>query len=127
MTSRVSELRRILAFIELFTVGAAAVAAAALRGYVVDAHGQRVDGARVQAWHIVATDQRPPQRPTLLAQTTTDAHGNFSLSVGAYKVNMIIASFGNQSGAAPPSFNGPVRVKLRHNRPRLVGSGPKDQ
>jgi hypothetical protein len=68
MTSRVSELRRILAFIGLFTVGAAAVAAAALRGHVVDAHGQRVDGARVQAWHIVATDQRPPQRPTLLAK-----------------------------------------------------------
>jgi len=58
----------------------------------------------VQAWHMVATDQRPPQRPKRLAQTTTDRHGNFALSADPRAVNMIIASFDNQSGTALPSL-----------------------
>jgi hypothetical protein len=109
----------------LCTVGLVcpAMHATTLRGYVVDSDGRRVQGAHVQAWHMVATDQRPPQRPKRLAQTTTDRHGNFALSADPRAVNMIIASFDNQSGTALPSFSSIVRVSVRHNRPRpVVGS-----
>jgi len=98
------------------------IQAGTVHGYVVDADAHRVRGARVQAWCDVPTDQRPPQRSKLLAETSTDAHGNFALSVDAREVNIIIASFRNQSGAAAPSFNSAVRVRLRHNRPRKVES-----
>jgi hypothetical protein len=97
-----------------------AMHATTLRGYVVDSDGRRMQGAHVQAWHMVATDQRPPQR---LAQTTTDRDGNFALSADPRAVNMIIARFDNQSGTALPSFSRIVRVSVRHNRPRpVVGS-----
>lgn len=116
-----------LAPLIVLTIGAVgalplATCAATIHGYVVDADGHRIQGARVQAWHIVPTDQRPPQRPKRLGETTTGEHGNFTLSVDSRLVNMIIASFNNQSGSALPSFSDIVRVALRHNRPR-PGSG----
>jgi hypothetical protein len=94
--------------------------AATIRGYVVDADGHRVRGARVQAWHMVPTDQRPPQHPTKLGETISDAHGDFVMSVDARQTNMLIASFDRQSGAAAPSFTTSVRIALRHIRPRPV-------
>jgi hypothetical protein len=92
--------------------------AGTMRGYVVDASGQRTRGATVEAWHDVPTDQRPPQHPTRLAQTTTDARGAFVILVSARHVNLLIASFDHQSGAARPSFTAEVRIALRRNRPR---------
>ena len=92
--------------------------AATIHGYVVDSRGQRIGGATVEAWHDVPTDQRPPQHPARLAQTTTNARGAFVISVSARDVNLLIASFGHQSGAAQPSFTADVRIALRRNRPR---------
>ncbi len=92
--------------------------AATIHGYVVDSNGQRIAGATVEAWHDVSTDQRPPQHPTRLAQTTTDARGAFVISVFVRDVNLLIASFDHQSGAAQPTFTAEVRIALRRNRPR---------
>jgi hypothetical protein len=92
--------------------------AGTIRGYVVDASGQRARGATVEAWHDVPTDQRPPQHSTRLSQTTTDARGAFVILVSARDVNLLIASFDHQSGAARPSFTAEVRIALRRNRPR---------
>src|SRR6478736_10346332 len=92
--------------------------AATIHGYVVDSRGQRIAGASVEAWHDVPTDQRPQQHPTRLAQTTTDARGAFVISVSVRDVNLLIASFDHQSGAARPSFTAEVRIALRRNRPR---------
>ena len=92
--------------------------AATIHGYVVDSSGQRIAGATVEAWHDVPTDQRSPQHPTRLAQTTTDARGAFVISVSLRDVNLLIASFDHQSGAAQPTFTAEVRIALRRNRPR---------
>jgi len=92
--------------------------AATIHGYVVDSRGQRIAGASVEAWHDVPTDQRPQQHPTRLAQTTTDARGAFVISVSVRDVNLLIASFDHQSGAAQPTFTAEVRIVLRRNRPR---------
>jgi hypothetical protein len=101
----------------------AALRSDTIRGYVVDAEGHRVRGARVQGCHLVPTDQRPPQRSRRLGETTTDGRGNFVLWADPREINMVIASFDNQSGAALPSFSTLVRVALRHNRPRPVDAG----
>jgi hypothetical protein len=97
------------------------VAGATIRGYVIDEAGNRVAGARVQAWHMVSPDQRPVQQPTKLGETTADAHGDFVISVDAPEINMLVASFDHQSGAAAPPFSSTVRIVIRrvHLRPIL--------
>ena len=111
----------IVAVLSAVTLVSSATQAEIMHGYVVDADGRRVQGARVQVWHIVPTDQLPPRRPKRLGETTTDRRGNFALSADPRQVNMVIASFDNRSGAALPSFAAVVRVVLRHNRPRPIG------
>jgi hypothetical protein len=95
--------------------------AATVHGYVVNAADRRVQGARVQAWHLPPTDLRPPQEAKRLGETITDSHGNFVISVDPREVNILIASFNNQSGASSPSYTAVVRIALRHNRPRRQG------
>ena len=109
---------RLVILVSAFALVSSLTEAAMIRGYVVDADGHRVRGARVQAWHIVPTDQRPPLHPAKLSETTSDVHGNFAMSVDARQTNMLIASFDNQSGSAAPSFTTTVRIALRHIRPR---------
>ena len=98
--------------------------AATIRGYVVDADGRRIQGAKVEILHMGRTDQSPPQRPKSFGKTTTDARGNFVLSADPRLANVILASFKNQAGLASPSSTPPVRVVLRRNKPR-ISSGDK--
>ena len=94
--------------------------AGTIRGYVIDDAGNRVAGARVQAWHMVSPDQRPFQHPTKLGETTADAHGDFAISVDAPEINMLIASFDHQSGTATPPFSSTVRIVLRRVQVRPI-------
>ena len=94
--------------------------AGTIRGYVIDEAGNRVAGARVQAWHMVSPDQRPFQHPTKLDETTADAHGDFAISVDAPEINMLIASFDHQSGTAAPPFSSTVRIVLRRVQLRPI-------
>ena len=105
----------ILPILVLALVSSTAVAGT-IRGYVIDEAGNRVAGARVQAWHMVSPDQRPVQHPIKLGETTADAHGDFAISVDAPEINMLIASFDHQSGRAAPPFSGTVRIVLRRVR-----------
>lgn len=94
--------------------------AGTIRGYVIDEAGNRVAGARVQAWHMVSPDQRPFQHSTKLGETTADAHGDFAISVDAPEINMLIASFDHQSGTAAPPFSSTVRIVLRRVQLRPI-------
>jgi len=95
-------------------------AAGTIRGYVIDEAGNRVAGARVQAWHMVSPDQRPFQHPTKLGETTADSHGDFAISVDAPEINMLIATFDHQSGTAAPPFSSTVRIVLRRVQVRPI-------
>jgi hypothetical protein len=101
----------------IVVIGASAVVSSCassgtIHGYVVDARGRRVSGARVEALKLGLTDQHPPQRSKLLGQTITDSHGNFTLSANAQEVTIVGAEFNHQAGDAPPSFTRNVRIVL---------------
>jgi hypothetical protein len=102
-------------------IGCSAPSAGTIRGYVVDADGRRVPHAQVTAAHLPPTDQHPPQLAKKLGETTADSHGEFVLSVSRItRYTLLVASSDDQSGAAEPSFDHPVRIPLRHNRPRVA-------
>jgi len=109
----------ILTIIVLALVSSTALAGT-ICGYVIDEAGNRVAGARVQAWHMVSPDQRPVQHPTKLGETISDAHGDFTISVDAPEIDMLIASFDHQSGTAATPFSGTVRIVLRRVRLRPI-------
>jgi TonB family protein len=96
-----------------------------IHGYVVDTGGHRVRRARVQAWHMVPTDQRPPQQPTRLAETTTNDHGDFAIAVDARQANMLIASYDHNAGATKPSFTDAVRITLRNSAEGIFLYAPR--
>ena len=109
----------ILPIIVLALVSSTALAGT-IRGYVIDETGNRVAGARVQAWHMVSPDQQPVQHPRKLGESTADANGDFAISVDGPEINMLIASFDHQSGTAAPPFSGPVRIVLHRVRLRPI-------
>ena len=108
-----------------FSLVCSATQGGTIHGYVVDAAGHRMQGVRVQAWHMVPTDQHPPQQPTLLAEKTTDGHGDFIIAVDARQADMLIASFDHYSGATKPSFTAPVRITLRDNAEGIFIYAPR--
>ena len=108
-----------------FSLVCSATQGETIQGYVVDAGGHRVLGARVQAWDMVRTDQRPPQQPRRLAETTTNDHGDFVIAVDARQANMLIASYDHQSGATKPSFTSPVRIILHQSAEGIFLYAPR--
>jgi hypothetical protein len=102
-------------------VGCSAPSRGIIHGYVVDARGRRAPHAHVTAAYLPPTDQHPPQSPKIFGEATADLNGEFALSVtDIARHTLLIASFDDQSGVAAPSFDDPVRIRLRHNRPRVV-------
>jgi hypothetical protein len=55
-----------------------------------------------------------------LGETISDAHGDFTISVDAPEIDMLIASFDHQSGTAATPFSGTVRIVLRRVRLRPI-------
>jgi hypothetical protein len=108
-----------------FSLVCSATQGETIQGYVVDAGGHRVRGARVQAWEMVRTDQRPLQQPRRLAETTTNDHGDFVIAVDARQANMLIASYDHHSGATKPSFTSPVRITLHESAEGIFLYAPR--
>jgi TonB family protein len=74
---------------------------------------------------MVPTDQRPPQQPTRLAETTTNGNGDFVIAIDARQANMLIASFDHRSGATKPSFTAPVRITLHDSAEGIFIYAPR--
>ncbi len=91
--------------------------AGTIRGYVVDVNGHRAAHARIEAWHDVPTDQRPPRHPTLISKATADRNGDFVITV-APSVNVLIATFKRQAGNIDIPSSEPFRIQLRRVRSR---------
>jgi hypothetical protein len=94
-----------------------------VHGYVLDASGSRIAGARVRAYHFAVTDRawmpgQPHDVTQVLAETRTNSGGNFVLSVDEPRVNSIQALYDEQSGTAQSPFIGQVRIVLRRHKHR---------
>jgi hypothetical protein len=113
-------MRAVIAAIICCVGCAAAPTVGTIRGYVMDAQGRPASHARVTAAYIPPTDQDPPQSPQIFGKATTDSTGEFALPIKSSRHDtLLIASFDGQSGVAAVSFDHPVRIQLRYNRPRV--------